>query len=230
MPCLVTGDTDPNSKNGMMTKVWGPAGWLFLHCVSFGYPDDPDSYDEEHGYPPGTTRTRYSRFFTEVGNVLPCRYCRDSYKDFEKDDPILRNNENRSTLVEWLWRIHNKVNQKLGVHYCDASLEELKTRYESYRAKCKALTPDERIINSEKGCVIPADGTPKQCLIDVVKTKKGDVTRRSNASDTRVDDEDNDDEHNGKISKNLSRYFITLLLIILALYVGYKMGLRHSRR
>ena len=29
---------DPNVDNGMMTKVWGPTGWLFLHCVTFGYP------------------------------------------------------------------------------------------------------------------------------------------------------------------------------------------------
>ena len=27
---------DPNVDNGMMTKVWGPAGWLFLHCITFG--------------------------------------------------------------------------------------------------------------------------------------------------------------------------------------------------
>ena len=29
---------DPNVDNGMMTKVWGPPGWLFLHCLTFGYP------------------------------------------------------------------------------------------------------------------------------------------------------------------------------------------------
>ena len=26
---------DPNIDNGMMTKVWGPPGWLFLHCITF---------------------------------------------------------------------------------------------------------------------------------------------------------------------------------------------------
>ena len=34
-------DIDPNIHNGMMTKVWGPAGWLFLHCA-FGYPHTID--------------------------------------------------------------------------------------------------------------------------------------------------------------------------------------------
>ena len=23
----------------MMTKVWGPPGWFFLHCVTFGFPE-----------------------------------------------------------------------------------------------------------------------------------------------------------------------------------------------
>ena len=42
MPCNIHGEscdggcTDPNVDNGMMTKVWGPTGWLFLHCVTFG--------------------------------------------------------------------------------------------------------------------------------------------------------------------------------------------------
>ena len=44
MPCTTHGNNcdggckDPNADNGMMTKVWGPPGWLFLHCVTFGYP------------------------------------------------------------------------------------------------------------------------------------------------------------------------------------------------
>ena len=63
---------DPNVDNGMMTKVWGPAGWLFLHCVSFGYPENPDTHDIDNGFSPGTTRNRYTRFFREIGNILPC--------------------------------------------------------------------------------------------------------------------------------------------------------------
>ena len=33
----------------------------------------------------------------------------------------------------------------------------------------------------EKGCVKPADGTPKKCIINVVACKEGDVTRRENS-------------------------------------------------
>lgn len=33
---------DYNSRDGMVTFVWGPAMWHFLHTVSFNYPPEPD--------------------------------------------------------------------------------------------------------------------------------------------------------------------------------------------
>ena len=225
MPCLATSSSDPNSKNGIMTKVWGPAGWLFLHCVTFGYPESPDLYDNEYGLAPGTTRSRYRRFFTEVGNVLPCRYCRDSYKEFIKEDRIEHNIQDRDHLVEWFWRIHNKVNQKLGVHYCDADLKGIKEQYESYRARCQALTSVERQVNSEKGCVIPADGTPKKCLIDIVKTNKGDVTRRSNSQDLDIIGGNTEKLNNSDVLiRQLTRYLVYGFIISIAIYIGYIIG------
>ena len=45
MPCTNHGPkcngqecANKNLDNGLMTRLWGPSGWLFLHCVSFGYP------------------------------------------------------------------------------------------------------------------------------------------------------------------------------------------------
>ena len=37
-----------NLDNGLMTRLWGPSGWLFLHCVSFGYPYKIDPTNQEH--------------------------------------------------------------------------------------------------------------------------------------------------------------------------------------
>ena len=33
--------TDYNSGDGMLTSVWGPAQWHFLHTMSFNYPVEP---------------------------------------------------------------------------------------------------------------------------------------------------------------------------------------------
>lgn len=205
MPCLST--PDPNENNGLMTKVWGPAGWLFLHCVTFGYPVRPTEYDLKHGKPVGSTRESYRRFFYEVGNIFPCRYCRDSYIIFVRENPIEPHLDSRDALVAWFWAIHNKVTDKLGVTYCDATLEEVRKRYETYRAKCKSPTENERAENKEKGCVRPVDGEPKQCKIDVVKTSSTEC-----------------------IKCNLGKVAVVGFLFAIGLWIGYRLGIRQIKK
>ena len=35
-----------NSGSGMLTSVWGPSLWHFLHTVSFNYPVNPTNKDK----------------------------------------------------------------------------------------------------------------------------------------------------------------------------------------
>jgi len=143
---------DTNIHNGMMTKVWGPPGWFFLHCITFGFPVDPAKFDEEKGLHENTTRTAYYNFFMNVGDILPCKYCRESYKEFLKDGNIGPPDvTNRDSLVEWFWKMHNRVNTKLGDKYEDVDLESVKEKYEEFRARC-----DKNKI--EKGCSVPLNG------------------------------------------------------------------------
>ena len=136
--------TDPN--NGLMTKVWGPPGWVFLHSVTFGYPIEPTFAQKEH----------YRNFFTNIGNIFPCKYCRDSYKVFLQEIPL--DNavlDTRNNLVEWLWKIHNRVNKKLGTK--PTGLREVKARYEKYRALCSK--------GKQIGCTIPTSGKKLKTFI-----------------------------------------------------------------
>ena len=162
---------DHNLHNGLMTKVWGPAGWLFLHCVTFGYPINPEEYDLKNGNPPGYTKNWYTGFFESVGHILPCKYCRQSYLEYLINSPVKYKLNSRDELVEWLWEIHNEVNKKLGITYCDSSLKEVKVKYEAFRAKCKATTPSEREKKKELGCITPVDGKPKHCKINIIEGK-----------------------------------------------------------
>jgi hypothetical protein len=130
-----------NQNNGLITKVWGSAGWTFLHSVTYGYPIKPTDENKQH----------YKDFFISLGNVLPCKYCRESYKKFIvegdsalTDDVLL----NRRSLTEWFYRVHNAVNNKLGVDY-GVTLEDVDNRYESFRAKCGS--------SLSTGCVAPLD-------------------------------------------------------------------------
>lgn len=205
---------DPNVDNGMMTKVWGPTGWLFLHCVTFGYPYAINDDNPDHKY----KKLYYKEFFTRVGDVLPCKYCRESYKIYIKKLPIDKYLNTRRDLCKWLYKIHNKINYKLGVPDNQIpSFKEIQAFYEQFRAKCKKTTEKERKLNKEKGCITPADGTPKRCLINVVKCKEGDVTRRTNSIVY------NDNNYNEYFNyKNWVIPFIIISLIYVLLYLYNK--------
>jgi hypothetical protein len=157
------------NNNGMMTKVWGPPGWLFLHCVTFGYPYVIDEFDYTHFQ----KRNDYKQFFTYLGKILPCRYCRESYNQYIKELPIDNFLGSRKDLCLWLYLIHNKVNDKLGVPKCDIpSFKELQEKYESYRAECKKTTEKERLEKKAKGCVTPIDGIKKKSYLEVINCKE----------------------------------------------------------
>ncbi len=135
-------------NNGLCTSTWGNPGWFFLHCVSAGYPVDPDDFDARAGNPAGHTRRAYKSFFRSLGGVLPCRFCRESYDAFFEQIPIESFIHSRDALVEWVFKIHNKVNEKLGVEQ-ERDLESVSRRFESFRARCPRS-------DDSKGCTVPA--------------------------------------------------------------------------
>jgi ASC-1-like (ASCH) protein len=133
---------DPNLNNGLITKIWGKSGWIFGHSITFGYPIQPTNEQME----------QYRCYFNSMGDVLPCKYCRDSYKKFISSGVTeLTNNDlkDRNSLTNWFYRVHNAVNDKLGVNY-GVTYDEVVDRYESFRAICH----DSK---KEKGCVVPLD-------------------------------------------------------------------------
>ena len=113
----------------LKTSEWGPAGWRFLHFVAHGCPDQPTPEQAE----------MYIVFFTSLQHVLPCKLCRDSYRYFLSIHPVRAST--KVELCHWLWQMHNLVNQKLNVTYCDADFKQVYHRYELARASC-----------SENGC------------------------------------------------------------------------------
>jgi hypothetical protein len=107
----------------MDTRFWGPAGWKLLHQIAYKYPENPTNED----------KLNYGIFFSNIANVLPCKYCRKSYSKFLKNLPIENFLENRDKLTEWLYLIHNKVNNKLRrqgfLKTPNPSLKEINERY-----------------------------------------------------------------------------------------------------
>lgn len=119
---------DDHKNNGLLTKIWGGPGWTFNHSVTFGYPLMPTEED----------KLQYKNYFISLGNVLPCRFCRDSYKKFIISDETALTDEvmkNRETLTKWFYNIHEAVNKKLEINY-GVTYDDVIEKYESFRAKC----------------------------------------------------------------------------------------------
>lgn len=144
------------SNSGMMTKIWGPPGWVFLHCVVMGYPSKIDKKDKNHIKRMKETK----KFFESMAYILPCRYCRESYQQYIKELPIKKHLKTRKKLAKWLYDIHNKVNKKLDVKE-NPSFKSIYDRYESYRATCT------KTVKVEKGCIHSKHGSPKKCIINI---------------------------------------------------------------
>ena len=136
-------DHSDYKNNGLITKIWGGPAWIFNHSVTFGYPLEPT--DEQ--------KLQYKNYFMSLGDVLPCRYCRESYKKFITTGETALTNDalrNRETLTRWFYRVHQAVNAKLEIDY-GITYEDLVDKYESFRARCGKPS------QTAKGCVVPID-------------------------------------------------------------------------
>ena len=122
---------DYNSSDGMLTAVWGPSLWHFLHTMSFNYPINPTKQD----------KINYRNFILNLQNILPCKHCRENLKrNFKVHKLNMCVMKNRHTFSKYIYKLHeiiNKMlNKKSGLSYCD-----VRERYEHFRARCTDENP-----------------------------------------------------------------------------------------
>ena len=157
---------DYSSGDGMMTSVWGPSMWHYLHTMSFNYPVKPTLLEKRH----------YMNFVKNLKNTLPCKYCRVNLLTNFKNLPLtMKCMKSRDTFSRYVYNLHELVNRMLkkksGLSYCD-----VRERYEHFRARCvddkpkifKLLKNKTRKRNKEKGCTEPLYGKKSKCLIKIV--------------------------------------------------------------
>jgi len=154
----VFNNKDYNSNDGMLTFIWGPALWHSLHTISFNYPVKPTKEQKEY----------YYNFYTQLQNVLPCKYCRDNYTKNLEELPLTSSRlKNRDTFSRWLYEIHELVNKNLNKK-SNLTYENVRDRYENFRSRC-LVNPTQIVnINKEKGCTEPLYGVKSKCVINIV--------------------------------------------------------------
>ena len=132
----------------MQTTKWGFCGWQFLHTITFNYPEVIDEKDQEHV----ERRTYTKQLFENLQYTLPCKYCRESFKQFLKELPIDGNLDCREKLTYWFYQIHNKVNAKLRKQEqeaVDAKYDELeKLVHQGKMTKKMAMKSLEKIVQT----------------------------------------------------------------------------------
>ena len=155
-----------NSGDGMLTSVWGPSMWHYLHTMSFNYPVEPSKENKHY----------YKEFVKNLQYTLPCKYCRINLKNNFKAHPIkdchMKDREAFSRYVYELHELVNKMlNKKSGLKYCD-----VRERYEHFRARCSNENPKifkfNKTKKKEKGCTEPLYGKKAKCIIKIVPHEK----------------------------------------------------------
>jgi hypothetical protein len=133
---------DLKSNEGMLTTVWGPAWWLVLHTISFGYPLRP------------TTEERHNTkaFMSILQKVLPCKYCRENLVKNYKALPLRKDRlKDRAAFSRYVYDLHAHVNKMLEKTTPTPSFEEVESWYERLRV---------------------ANGKDLKCQIDIVPKRK----------------------------------------------------------
>ena len=152
-----------SSGEGMLTSVWGPGLWFFLHTISFNYPNKPTAEQKK----------RYKDFILQLKYILPCRYCRENLKKNLKALPLREKDlKNRESFSRWVYNLHELVNKMLGKK-SGLTYAAVRERHEHFRSRCtkKDKKARRRICKTkkkEKGCTTPLYGKKAKCVIKIV--------------------------------------------------------------
>jgi hypothetical protein len=166
---------DYNAGDGMVTSVWGPPMWHYLHTMSFNYPVNPTPEDKKH----------YKDFIINLQYVLPCKYCRINLANNLKKKPLQMCDMNsRETFSRYVYELHELVNKMLkkqsNLTYCD-----VRERYEHFRSRCTEESPKLfkfkrtktlKKGEKEKGCTEPLYGKKSKCVINIVPIEDRSAT------------------------------------------------------
>jgi len=182
--CQVYSKNDYESGDGMLTTVWGPSLWHYLHIISFNYPARPTKVQKK----------KYREFIMNLKYTLPCKYCRDNLKNNLKDHSLTAKSlKNRENFSKWMFTFHEHINKMLG-KTSGLTYDEVRERYEHFRARCtiddtgrpkksvkhrgkKSVKVGSgmrknKTVKKEKGCTVPLYGKKSKCVIKIVPQDK----------------------------------------------------------
>lgn len=113
----------------MNTTAFGPPSWRMMGFVAAGF--------DMNDTPVELKKRQYATFFRSLGDVLSCRYCRESYKVFFDSLDIDKYMELPNYgLLRFCYDLKNLVNNKLVK-------QEEKALKEEFKKLSKTLSPND---------------------------------------------------------------------------------------
>ena len=98
-------------------REWGPRAWSVLHTFADAWKESPTDDD----------RRKMHAFLTRFGPVLPCPQCSAHFTNVVWQDIPHANCAaltSRTHLQQWLVKVHNDVNRRLGKPQFDSNSTE----------------------------------------------------------------------------------------------------------
>lgn len=128
---------------------WGSHTWMTIYFITASYPNNPTQQQIES----------LCNFFKGLKHLLPCHGCQESYSKFScesnTDVECMDNFKTREKLINFVYNLRNKVNNKLTHEY------NIDLNY--FKKKLKHMVVSENNIYDGKVCeMIEAPFIPKE--------------------------------------------------------------------
>lgn len=146
----------------MNTCVWGPAVWAVLHGTA--------------PYVPAKAAGVVHDFVHLLQRELPCKYCRASFAEFLTEAPPVTEAVQAGTYPQWLFDMHNRVNNKLLRQRFQASGVVPESGYD---AAVAAMLPDREAIRKRIRATCPYFSDAQvQTALGIIALNATDDVRR----------------------------------------------------
>ena len=141
------------SDYGMITYVWGPLLWHFLHIISFNYPVNPTEYNKKNNLIDNQIENSYYYSIFLLQFILPCKSCRDNLKKNLEGLNFFKNKarimKNRESFSKFIYNLHESVNTMLNKK-SNLTYEEVRDFYEHFRADCSNKNKKKTHVGCDK--------------------------------------------------------------------------------
>ena len=187
---------------------WGPPAWKFIHIVALAYPVNPSQQEKNN----------YKQFYTIIGDIIPCHFCRDHYKEHITKNPITDEIlSNRKNLLHWTIDIHNEVNKITGknVYDYETAIQLIQQHYIPNNNLDK--TSNNNLDKSSN------NNLDKSSNNNLDKSSNNNLDKTSNDYDKTTNNnlDKSDNYYDKSDNSNNTKYFILFILIVIIIMFLY---------